>query len=705
MKPNQHRSPAPLNSFFRSDYFGYLFLLTLSLLAFIPLIKRLGFYWDDWSMLWFEVSQGPQGFAEAFTGDRPFLGFLYRWTGKFLSVNPLGWQLLTVFFRWLVGCAFLRMLRLLWKEKPNETLWIASVCAVYSGFKQMPIAYVWGNAFILLFFYLLSYVFMLHAIRAFRSGSRTSALIHTLLGVVSYLICTLCTEYYTGLDLARIVIVWILLRQDDAYRDRPFFKQLREALFFWFPYLTALAGFMIWRVFVFRFPSYQPVLIGELTTNPFGTLIGLVKTVIQDVYTATWGAWIEFFRFPFTEPTTRADFVFWVFVAVAFLIALVAFHFVKTGPESSPGSEKKPQWTIEAGILGLSAVILPGLPYVVTDLSPALTFPRDRWLTAYMFGSAILLIALIDWIIRSKAQKIFSVSLVTAFMVGGNILNANRYARDWQIQKDFIGQLQTRIPALETPTYLFTDYNPLSFETDNSLTGMVNLGLFPENSSLDLPVAVGFFDVRFERDLTAIENGAPIYHGFRSALYHGNADDMLVYFYSPPGCLRILDPAQHTDLPIFPKSFYELIPYSNLSRIGAAAKPRAEFVQTHIFKQPIDIQSWCYAFQKADFARQNQDWAEIAKIGDEAFLKTEGPMEASELIPFIEAYAKTDQWSKNAALIRRVHAMNPDLDQPLCKRLQALLEEHPIYDEEIFNQTQAAFYDAGCSLYASDHEK
>lgn len=670
----------------------------------MPLIKRLGFYWDDWSMLWFEVTQGPKGFADVFTGDRPFLGFLYRWTGEFFSANPLGWQLLTVCFRWLVSCAFLRMLRLIWEDKPSRTLWIAAICAVYSGFKQMPIAYVWGNAFILLFFYLLSYVFMLRAISAIRSGRRTAALIHTLLGVASYLICTLCTEYYTGLDLARIVIIWIFLRQDGEYRDLPFFKQLRAAAFYWLPYLAALGGFMVWRVFVFRFPSYQPVLIEELERTPIRTVFGLIKTVILDLYTATWAAWSEYFRFPFGESISRADQVFWAFAAGAFLISFIVFYAMKKVGHPAKSRSENPRWAFEAGILGLSAVIFPGLPYVITDLSPALAFPRDRWLTAYMFGSAILLIALIDWIVRSKPQKIFFVSLITAFMVGGNILNANRYARDWRMQKDFIDQLQTRIPALKAPTYLFTDFNPLNFETDNSLTGMVNLGLFPENSALDLPVAVGFFDVRFERDLSAIMNGDPIYHGFRSALYHGAAEDILVYFYSPPGCLRILDPEQHADLPIFPKSFYELIPYSNPDRILASDEPRSDFVQTNIFKQPIDDRAWCYFFQKADFARQNQDWSAIAKIADEAFL-TDGPKEASELIPFIEAYANTEQWAKNVPLIRRVHEMNPDLDRPLCTRLQALLAEHPIYDEETFNQIQAAFYDTGCSLYASDHEE
>lgn len=694
---NEKKTHSQLTNFLRTDLFGYLFLFLLSVVAFLPLVTRLGFYWDDWPMLWFEVTQGPEGFAAAFTGDRPFLGILYRWTGEIFSTNPLAWQLLTIFFRWLVGCAFFKALRLLWKEHDDQALWIAAIVSVYSGFKQMPIAYVWGNAFILLFAYVLSYVFMFLAIDAFRIRNIAKAIAHTALAVITYLICTLCTEYYTGLDLARLVMIWIFLRQDEKERTRSFLSQVLRSVAHWLPYLSAFIGFMVWRVFVFEFPSYQPVLMTRLQENPIQTLLGLAVSILRDAYTSTWASWSEFLRFPLTETVTSADRIFWL-VVFGMTVSIFVLLLLRNGKASSEKFDSR--WVFEAVIFGLSAVVLPGLPYVVTDLSPALSFPRDRWLTAYMFGSSILLVALIEFMIRSRAQKIALIALTAAFMVGGDVLNANSYARDWKMQKSFIDQLQTRIPALEDSTYFFTDFNPLMYETDNSLTGLVNLVLYPDHpaKNLELPTAVGFYDVRFERDLTPFTNGDPIFHGFRSALFSGTAENTLVYFFSPPGCLRILDPDQHLDLPIFPSSFYDLIPYSNLSRIvrdRSAARPT--LVNDKIFKKPIE-ENWCVRFQRAELARQNEEWTAVAAIGDEA-LKLDRPNEASEYIPFIEAYAKTDQWQKNPDLMRAVHAMNPDLDAPLCGRLQPLLIEHPIYDTAVFDQVQIAFFDIGCSLY------
>ena len=109
-----------------------------------------------------------------------------------------------------------------------------------------------------------------------------------------------------------------------------------------------------------------------------------------------WSSWFEFFRFPFRESTAAfSDRVFWIVVLLSFTFLTAALILRKNAAPKNNGASDR-GWTGGAVIIGLSAIVLPGLPYVVTDLSPALTFPRDRWLTAYMFGSAILLVALID---------------------------------------------------------------------------------------------------------------------------------------------------------------------------------------------------------------------------------------------------------------------------------------------------------------------
>ena len=59
--------------------------LVLTLLSYGLRALSLGFFWDDWPYLWFFERLGPDGIVSAFTGDRPFLSFIYV-----LSLSILG---------------------------------------------------------------------------------------------------------------------------------------------------------------------------------------------------------------------------------------------------------------------------------------------------------------------------------------------------------------------------------------------------------------------------------------------------------------------------------------------------------------------------------------------------------------------------------------------------------------------------------------
>ena len=270
-------------------------LLLFTLAAYIPLVTMMGFYWDDWPMLWFKVTKGAEGFATAFESDRPFLGFLYQATASLLSNRPLEWHILTVFFRWTVTLAFWWMLRQLWPERKKEVFWISMLLAVYPGFKQMPIVYVWMNAFIMLLAYVLSYGMMLKAISA---GSRKGWVLWTIPSVFLFTFCTISTEYYTGLEISRGVIIWLFLAREAGFRELSFWKKVWKVIVQWLPYIGMLGIFMFWRVFIFQFPSYKPVLLDQLSSNPLKAVFDLAVRIIEDAYTATWGAWTEFFSFP-----------------------------------------------------------------------------------------------------------------------------------------------------------------------------------------------------------------------------------------------------------------------------------------------------------------------------------------------------------------------------------------------------------------------
>lgn len=673
-------------------------LLLITLAAYLPLTAEMGFYWDDWPMLWFKINQGAEGFALAFTSDRPFLGNLYKLTASLLGNDPLQWQVMTVLFRWAVTVSFWWMLRQLWPDRKREVFWISMLLAVYPGFKQMPIVYVWMNAFIMLLAYVLSYGMMLKAIG---SHSAVKWILWTIPAVLLYTFCTISTEYYTGLDICRGAIIWIFLARESGFRDLSFWKKVLKVFVQWLPYLSVLGIFMFWRVFIFKFPSYQPQLLSDFAAAPVKTVIGLAARVIEDAYTATWGAWTEFFRFPnHTDFTTSSGIIFWASVLLSFAVIFILSHLYH--PEEQKiseknGLEKKTQnWCLTAMALGAFMVICPGLPYWVTSLPLRLSYPYDRFLVAFWFGSSIFMVGFVSFFLRTNIQRALVFGLFIAMAVGGDILNANSFRKDWNMQKDFIGQLVTRIPSLKQPTILLADNNPLSYESDNSMTGMVNLALDPMHEGDDLPYSVLLFTPRFGT-MENYEAEEMIYQEFRSSLFGAKNDEVVVYHYSPPGCLRVLDPEQHTDLlKIFPDSYRTFIhlsdPKGRIDPEGTAPS----FIWDEIFRQPVE-KNWCYYFQKADLARQTEDWEAVAAIGDEV-LPVMKAGEASEYFPYIEAYINLDRWDDAMTLFKRVYAEQKDLDAAMCVYLHKWISNHKPEDQAVIMPLISAMNSVGCSM-------
>ena len=76
------------------------------------------------------------------------------------------------------------------------------------------------------------------------------------------------------------------------------------------------------------------------------------------------------------------------------------------------------------------------------------------------------------------------------------------------------------------------------------------------------------------------------------------------------------------------------------------------------------------ALQLADLARQEGDWGRVAELGDRAFALADNPNHATELLPFVEGYAMTNQWSKSEELTRQTLETNRFTGAMLCSLWQ-----------------------------------
>ena len=61
-----------------------------------------------------------------------------------------------------------------------------------------------------------------------------------------------------------------------------------------------------------------------------------------------------------------------------------------------------------------------------------------------MFGSSIILVWLIHWLLRTRIQKLILLSLLLAMGMSSHVENTLTFRREWQTQKDFFWQLTWR---------------------------------------------------------------------------------------------------------------------------------------------------------------------------------------------------------------------------------------------------------------------
>lgn len=659
-------------------------LLFFSIASFGILIPALGYYWDDWPMIWFGQLTGPAGYIDALAGDRPFLAGIYLLTTSLLGSSPLAWHILALFSRWITALALWWTLKKLWPDHEEQIAWIALLFAIYPGFKQQAIAVIYANGYFLLTAQFLSFGLMLHAIQTPRRYW-----LFTLLGMFSLAACAFSTEYYIGLEMIRPLLLWLALPKKELKFKPRFLQILRH----WAPYIVVISIYLIWRVFIFAFPTYQPDTLESLSASPVQSGAILLNTVVQDIFTTGWQAWSSTFHFPsLTQFNSQSAILTWAIIFTASGLAIFYLLRLRPSTQSTNEDDHKSDWERQAMLLGGAALLFSGAPYWVTGLPVQLRFPWDRFTLSFMFGSAVFVIGLISWLFRTRVQKVILIGLMIGMACGANFNTANSFRRDWLSHNDFFWQLVWRAPALKPGTSILTHELPLNYYSDNSLTAPLNWIYAPDNHSQDIPYFMGFTTVRLGHSIPAFEEDLPIYQTYRSAAFSSTTSQSVVIFYSPPGCLKVVDPAYNVNLPIYPDVLKKAFPITHPDQIlqdaDSPATPPVE-----IFG-PEPVHTWCYYYQKADLARQFADWPTIYTVGEEAFAQKYYPEELSELYPFIEGYAKTGNWPRALELIQDVRILGShNLTEHTCQLMNRLYAETPPQETETLSKFENIWYE------------
>jgi hypothetical protein len=390
---------------------------------------------------------------------------------------------------------------------------------------------------------------------------------------------------------------------------------------------------------------------------------------------AIWQAWGQVFQIPdFAEFGSRLSILY---VVLFLVIAIGVYHWMnRVVKNADPGRGISMEWIG----LGILTTVLAGIPFLVTELPLRLTFPNSRFTLPFALGAAFLLVVIIE-ALPKKVNGMAFASVLLALAVGVQFNNGFLWRDDWKLQTSLMWQMTWRIPALEEGTILVSNETPFLYSSDNSFTFPLNMTYAREKHATTIDYVYYSLSARLGNQLKALKPGLPVSQDYLATTFQSSSNEIVVVHFAPPGCFRVLDPVYDRDVmlaparmetagrwtdigvPVLPQSIAKALPLSNLNQILLAGQGSA--TPPELFG-PEPARKWCYYFETADLARQQGDWAAVARIGDEVFAIPYYPDNLSEYLPFVEAYGRMGREEDALLLTRNVADQMPILKPALC---------------------------------------
>jgi hypothetical protein len=631
-----------------------LILFAVAYLVYGLLIPQLGFYWDELPMIWIRYQLGAEAMMRYFSSNRPVWGLLYQITTHILPAVPIYWQVFALLWRWLGAVVVYAIVMKLWKDKPQSALGVALLFLVYPGFNQHWTSYLYGHFYIVLFFFLCSFLCMLLAIE---SPQRYWA--WTIAGMLFSALNLWMMEYFYVLELARVGVILTALRDEPlTLRER-----IVRTLKLWLPYLGVFILSVLYRLFVFNNQVYGMGLTGQLKSAPVETLKTLTQSVLLSLRLVLKDAWLQMFVMPDVVSIHSVMSTYYLVIAVVILVATAGFLLVQRDEKDWV---RKNLWDSAWIVgLGLLAVLFAGGPFLLIGFQPSLQWPASRFTLPFIFGVSLIYGGLIGAIPWEKLRITLLVTLVS-LAAGKQYLSARDYQQDWITQKDLFWQMTWRAPGIKPDTLVLLNEGALNYYADNSLGAVLNWIYAPDNHGKHVEYVLFYPKTRLRSELPELKTGIPISYDYLAAQFNGNTSQTLAMYYAPPGCLRILD----SDI----EHLNRLIPETSLMRFASSISDPGLIVQESHAKMPAIYgpepgHDFCYYFERADLARQFGDWDSVVKNGEIALSLNGHPFDPAEQFVFIEGYAHVGEWERAVELSKKPYEVSQDTMGPMLCRL------------------------------------
>ncbi|HEX2697547.1 MAG TPA: hypothetical protein VHM28_07555 [Anaerolineales bacterium] len=595
-------------------------------LAYLPLVNKLGYYNDDWYLLYAGHTQGSQIFHTIYSEDRPARAFVLSADYALFGDHVIYYHLTAYLFRVLAGISFFWILTMLWPRKQSASTLSAILFLVYPGFLSQYNSIDYQSQLLSLFLAMISIALTVKAIQTLSPFIKVGLIVLSILTGWFYLALV---EYFFGLEVFRFICIFLLIHQKQTGK---WAQNILPSVRAWAFSAAIPAGFFAWRFFAFQSGRKATDLSAQFTAfqdSPLATVFWQVIHLVQDsisVIVLAWGMPLS----QFANSLRLSSFL----TAIAIGIAIIATCYWGIKHIGAPEDEVSDPWSIQWIVVGSLSVAASLMPVLLANRR--VFFPEfSRYALAGSLGSALVLVGLI-YLIKSEIIQHTLVAFLLISAAYVHFANASQAAAETAEMNSFWWQVSWRAPAIQAGTTLIADYASIPIQEDYFVWAPANLVYYPtadQRGKMNPKLYAAVLTNSTVLDIA--QGGSTTYTNRRGIVTQADTSQILVL--SQPttdSCLHIIEGYQPEFSSQENSQIRLIAEHSSTNFVLANAEPRTP--PSIIFgKEPEH--DWCYYYEKASLARQRGNWQEIVQLAQEAKQKNLTPTDNVEWLPFLQA--------------------------------------------------------------------